>query len=333
MLQVSIIIPMYNVSHFLKTCVESVLDQHMDDNAFEVLMIDDGSPDDSKIVAEKLAEKHAFINVFSQENKGLGGARNTGIKNASGKYLVFLDADDILISDQLLDIIQIAQVNALDILEFGAQHINESGEVLTTIAIDGKGEVLSGMNYYNATKYMNSACNKLYRTEFMRNNNLLFLEQIYAEDFEFNTRSLFFAERVMATNTIAAQFLQSTGSITRNRDKDKKDKYVEDLQTILTKIDSFRQDQKSNTSVDKKLMDNYFMERISMGNLGLFFFLFKNNYSYKEIKEIRKNLIEKNLYQNSYKVSDKNRDLFRRVLLKNFFLFRFIQPLKKAIGQ
>lgn len=330
MFNVSIIIPMYNVAQYLQTCVTSVQEQHMNEGTFEVLMIDDGSPDNSRAVADVLAQEHAFIKVFSQENKGLGGARNTGIENAKGKYLVFLDADDILIANTLTQLIALAKVNSLDILEFGAYQIDESAKVIATITWDGKGVVYEGITYYDKVKYMNSACNKLYSRQFLIDNDLRFTEKIYGEDFEFNTRSFFFAKAIMATNIVGASFLQSSNSITRNQDKDKKNKFVNDFIAILEKINDFRNE---HLDTKKSKQDQYFEERLAMCNLGLFYFLFKNNYSYREIKDVRENLKSQGIYRNLHEVSDKKRDLFRKVLLKNFYLFRLTQPLKKAIGR
>jgi glycosyltransferase involved in cell wall biosynthesis len=302
----------------------------MKEATYEVLMIDDGSPDQSRALADNLALEHAYIKVFSQENKGLGGARNTGIKNAKGKYLIFLDADDILIADTLKKLVTLAEQNSLDILEFGAHQIDESGAVLATISKNSGGFIYEGIIYYKEVKYMNSACNKLYLRQFLIDNELQFTEKIYGEDFEFNTRSFFLAAKIMATDIVGASFLQSSNSITRNKDKGKKDKFVNDFTAILEKINDFK-----NRHLDKKnsQQSQYFEERISMCNLGLFYFLFKNNYSYQEIKRVRENLKSKGLYRDSHRVSDKKRDLFRRVLLKNFNLFRITQPLKKAIGK
>ena len=321
---------MYNVAQYLQSCVHSVQEQHMKEATYEVLMIDDGSPDQSRAVADTLAQENEFIRVFSQENKGLGGARNTGIKNAKGKYLVFLDADDILLADTLPKLIALAEEKILDILEFGAHQINESGDVIATITKSSDGVVYDGITYYDKVKYMNSACNKLYSRKFLVDNSLQFTEKIYGEDFEFNTRSFFFAGKMMATAIVGASFLQSSNSITRNKDKNKKDKFVNDFTAILQKIKDFKNIYLDSTN---SLQCQYFEERIAMCNLGLFYFLFKNNYSYLEMNDVRKNLKSQGLYRSSHKVSDKKRDLFRRFMLQNFYLFRFTQPLKKALGR
>lgn len=96
----SIVVPIYNVGPYLKACIESVVNQKYQD--FELLLVDDGSTDCSGIVCETFAKKDSRIKVFHQANKGLSGARNTGIKNAVGKWLLFLDGDDRLTEDALV---------------------------------------------------------------------------------------------------------------------------------------------------------------------------------------------------------------------------------------
>lgn len=91
--KVSIIIPVYNAEHYLVSCVESVLKQRWTE--FEVLLVDDGSTDNSLFLCKTLASQDKRIQVFHQENKGVSAARNVGIGAATGKYLLFLDADDL----------------------------------------------------------------------------------------------------------------------------------------------------------------------------------------------------------------------------------------------
>lgn len=97
MMKVSIIIPVYNVIPYLERCVLSVLSQTYRD--FEMILVDDGSTDDSGIMCDELATRDERIRVIHQENKGLSGARNTGIDNAKGEYVVFIDSDDYWLLD------------------------------------------------------------------------------------------------------------------------------------------------------------------------------------------------------------------------------------------
>ena len=97
---ISIIIPIYNSECYLDECLKSVLQQNF--NNYEVICIDDGSEDNSREIVKKYAERYEFIKIiFHEKNRGLSAARNTGLKNACGKYVLFLDADDMIVPETL----------------------------------------------------------------------------------------------------------------------------------------------------------------------------------------------------------------------------------------
>ena len=96
-MKVSFVIPVYNVMPYLERCVQSLVCQTYKD--FEIILVDDGSPDDSGKLCEELATRDKRIRVIHQENKGLSGARNTGIDNATGEYIIFVDSDDYWLLD------------------------------------------------------------------------------------------------------------------------------------------------------------------------------------------------------------------------------------------
>jgi len=99
-MKVSVIIPVYNVEPYLERCVKSVVGQTYQE--LEIILVDDGSKDGSGKLCDKLADSDSRIKVVHQKNQGLSGARNTGIRQATGEYVVFLDSDDEwLLSDGL----------------------------------------------------------------------------------------------------------------------------------------------------------------------------------------------------------------------------------------
>ena len=104
-MKVSVIIPVYNVRLYLERCVQSVLRQTYKD--LEIILVDDGSKDNSGELCDQLALSDQRIRVIHQENQGLSGARNTGIRQATGEYIIFLDSDDEwLLSDGLENLLQ-----------------------------------------------------------------------------------------------------------------------------------------------------------------------------------------------------------------------------------
>lgn len=315
MKKISIIIPCYNVAHYLGSCLASVFDQSMQEQDFEVLIINDGSTDDSQKVAEDFSKNKSNVKIISQQNKGLGGARNTGIKNATGDYLLFLDADDRLLPEVVEQILRLAQKEHLDILEFSAQGVNEKGEIIYHIS-NTSSIFSSGFTYYNSVRYMNSACNKLYRRNFLIENELLFLEKIYIEDFEFNTRCFAKAQRIQATDLLVAHFLQTHNSITRNTNVAKRKKMVFDIMMVIeeTKILYQKRPQTKQSEI-------FYLERLNFLVATLFYQLIKNKGTYKELKSLKKDLQKKDIFFIDHRIYDIRKNLLRVVLLKNLWIY------------
>ena len=100
-MKLSIIVPVFNVEKYIRPCLESLLKQGLDDDCFEVIIINDGTPDKSMEVIADIIEAHQNIQVINQENQGLSIARNNGLENASGDYILFIDSDDLLIDNSI----------------------------------------------------------------------------------------------------------------------------------------------------------------------------------------------------------------------------------------
>ena len=113
-MKLSIIIPVYRVEATLNRCVESVTNQSFDD--FEVILVDDGSPDRCPQMCDEWAQKDPRITVIHQTNAGLSAARNAGIDRAQGDYLTFVDSDDFIGTETLSEVVE--QLGDNDILEY-----------------------------------------------------------------------------------------------------------------------------------------------------------------------------------------------------------------------
>lgn len=308
---------MYNVEQYLPKCIESVYNQDLDEAEFEIILIDDESPDESLQIAKKLTSERKNVTIISQKNKGLGGARNTGINNAKGDYVLFLDSDDFYLPNSLKNIIDLVENSDLDILEFGAQGISIENKIVFSLTASTHGKVYCGSDYYLKIRYSDTVCNKIYKRNFLNNNNLRFLEKIYIEDYEFNTRAFSKAEKVSATSILVSQFLQSPNSITRNSSEEKKQKMKTDIYNVIKQISQL----KNEASIYKAA---FFNERLSFLTATLFYQLVKNKVSYKEFKELKLKLVKDNIFFIDYPIFDIKKNLFRIVFLKNFSLFRLI---------
>lgn len=176
----SIIIPVYNVEAFLPKCLDSALCQTYAD--YEIIAVNDGSTDSSRRVLSKYANKDSKIRIIDQENKGLGGARNTGIRNATGEYLFFLDSDDYIPNTALEEIDRYLCEYNLDILAFDCQMVDTAGnklQIATVVDIPAEFTVLSKNQFLLLEP---TACLKVYRRSLYMQHSINFPEHLWYED-------------------------------------------------------------------------------------------------------------------------------------------------------
>lgn len=317
----TIIVPMYNVEKYIEKCIESIIIQNWETTNYEILIVDDASPDNSLKLAQNLQTKYIDkIRIISQENKGLGGARNTGIKNAKGEYLFFLDSDDILINNELPKLVALAKDNNLDILEFAAQRIDVNYNKIDTIFHNSTSEICSADEYLAQVNFANSACNKLYRKDFLINNNLFFFEKTLIEDAPFNIEALTKAERIKAIDKIPVGYMQNPESITRaKRTLDKQIKFIDDSIKVTHHMYSFQNcPNDSNAQLRIK-------SRVSTFISGLILYIIKSDLERTKKFEYIKQLENLNLYPYHYKSNILIRDLFMKIINKRMLLNSLIK--------
>lgn len=181
---ISVIIPVYNTEQYLSSCLKSILSQTF--NNFEVILINDGSTDQSGILCDEFVKQDSRIKVFHQENAGVSAARNVGLKYAQGKWITFVDSDDELMPDGLESMISMVQdgLENVDLVLAGYDTINTS-DGITKSTSDLPLEIRR-INRDNAIKlmyrsnfYLCYICSKLYKTSIIKQNKLLFDETIY----------------------------------------------------------------------------------------------------------------------------------------------------------
>lgn len=232
----SVIIPCYNVATYIEKCLDSVYCQEISEQMFEVIVVDDDSPDNVVEVAQEYLKEKNNYKIVSQPNKGLGGAGNLGIDNASGDYIIFLDADDWLLPHSFKTLARV--INGEDIIEFSVSRSDDEREIEQILFPDSA--VYPGVKYFSEISTINSACNKVYKRAFLNAYGLRFKEKIYGEDFEFNSRAYLYAKAMKSVSDKLAVFYQSPGSITRNVNKEKMLNFFSDMQFTANNIHMLR---------------------------------------------------------------------------------------------
>ena len=262
-MKLSIIVPIYNVAPYLRKCVDSLLAQDISD--YEIILIDDGSTDDSGAIADEIVKEaigngqwaidnesnrpspianRPTLRVIHQENAGLSAARNSGVKVATGDYILFVDSDDYLQPNVLGALMEQVEREQLDVLRFRYQNVRESGEAFApykdmTNYNDYSSTPTDGLTFLN--ERMGTQC---YAVQFLVRREIVLQEQftpgIYFEDTDWTPRMLLRAERVASTDLVVYNYLWREGSITLSqKDTAKMRKQLQDKLNILSKLNEW----------------------------------------------------------------------------------------------
>lgn len=205
----SVIIPVYNAARRLRQCLDSILLQEYDD--LEVLLIDDGSTDGSADICKEYTGKYPYFTYIHKENGGASSARNTGIKLALGKWIFFIDADDVLPSDAIKSLTALSVDENADLI-VGGYSINDTKKNTTKVycvpePVLNRTEAANMLFLENKYGYQGYIWNKLFRRSVIAGNDILF-----DEHYAFNEDRLFCVEYVCAMKGTAI----SCGSVIYN---------------------------------------------------------------------------------------------------------------------
>lgn len=223
-MRLSIIMPIYNVSKWLGRCIASVRNQGLTAEDYEIIAVNDGTPDDSMEVLASFRQKEEQSGepiapwvIINQENKGLSATRNAGLKAAHGTYVWFVDSDDYLEPGSLKKLLEKAESNRLDVLCFGLQLVGENGDIIPyEIPDQSNGKVMKGEEFMLKVGMPPAAWAALYRRAFLQRNELQFAEGLLHEDQEFTPRAYFKARRAAFDPIIAYNYVQRDGSIMKS---------------------------------------------------------------------------------------------------------------------
>jgi len=224
MAEISIIIPVYNVEQYLAECLDSVINQTLQD--IEIICVDDGSTDGSADILKEYAIKDSRIKIILQKNKGAGAARNTGMQYATGKYYAFLDSDDFFEKDMLEKAYSEAEKQQADIVVFGCDLFINSKKVFEPCNYSIQYSLLPDKKPFAGTDikkdvfkvFVGWAWDKLFRADFIKTNNITFQEQRTTNDMLFVFSAVVKADRISVIPDILAHYRREEGSLSVTRE-------------------------------------------------------------------------------------------------------------------
>ena len=317
-MKVSIVIPVYNVEKYIRQCLESVINQTLKD--IEIIIVNDGTKDNSmKIVEEYLSDKR--IKIINKENGGLSSARNTGMREAQGKYICFIDSDDFIDSSMMEELYNKIEKTNSDVVESGILlYDNKTHKVEERknkkYNSTEKGSYLWG-------KYTTEVCNKIYKREFLLKNNIFFEEGMIHEDDLFTIRILFSTNKIEKIEKSFYYYrINREESIMTNVNLEKR---LQALQRIAEKIKEYQEIMQTDifSFLMLKILEIYYLIEIYEIN--------KENIKKEKIKELEESIKinweklskeEKEILKNILKEKIVNKKAFYNINLMNKFYWK-----------
>ncbi|MBE5940968.1 MAG: glycosyltransferase [Lachnospiraceae bacterium] len=276
MCKISVIIPVYNSEKYLKKCLDSLLNQTMKD--VEILVVNDGSTDDSFAILEEYQEKYSqvFI-VINQENAGVSVARNRAMDMANGKYVAFIDSDDYIDNDYLNRLYDEAEKYQSDMVFCGYKEVNSAGDILREVKV----QQLEQENETYIYKLM-TICMRIFRRDFLEKYSILFPEGVRGEDIPFNMMVNALGKNIRAVDYTGYYYVQHNSSAMRRFKGLKEFKLpVREIGEVLRYV---------NTN---ECVNSYdFLELCVMRSFTVFLFQFGRKSNRKNLYELCDEIIE-----------------------------------------
>lgn len=259
--KISIIVPVYNVKDYLEQCIKSLL--HQSYKAYEIILVDDGSTDGSSDICDNWAV-HPNIRVIHQDNRGLSAARNVGIQNAHGEYILFVDSDDYISEDILAVLQKYINSESPDVVMLRANKVYRNGSISEVDEIMDRSRIKNRAREdvlaYLATlsKFPGSACTKMINRVFLQKHDLYFPPNKSYEDLYWSFRLFLCADTFDYCSKDYYYYRQNReGSITNTFTKDKYRHSIDIIPYVLTLLDQAENNEVNRKSVFGMLAYHY----------------------------------------------------------------------------
>lgn len=231
MKKVSVVVPVYNVERYLGKCLDSLVNQTIDD--IEILVVNDGSTDGSQEIIDEFQSSR--IRSFRKENGGLSDARNFGLDRAEGEFIGFVDSDDYVYAEMFEEMYALAKKHNAEMVICNLQRVDENGKItqkLTQIPdMPEKIDLAKHISVFSDLSYF--ACNKIFSSELFRQRR--FKKGVYFEDIQLIPQLLLECRTLAQTQMYHYQYLERSDSITKTHTEKGLDilKAVEDVEQVF----------------------------------------------------------------------------------------------------
>ena len=239
--KLSVIVPLYNSAAWLPKCLDSLLCQDLDDSEYEIICVDDGSPDHSKDLAVSYSVEHPNVKVVSQENQGTAGARNTGMRHAVGRYLCFVDPDDYVEKNVYGGLVKRMEEENLDMLRFNYYLVDEQYQKMEKSEMENRfdysSQLLTGAEFLG--KRLDVSCYVwayIFRSSLIKDNGIWCIQGEYIDDTPWLPQVCMKANRVDLTDQCVYYYYQRSEGLVRAKSPEAMVKKIDGVSGLISTL-------------------------------------------------------------------------------------------------
>jgi glycosyltransferase involved in cell wall biosynthesis len=280
----SIVIPVYNIERYVKKCIHSILDFAGSDALIEIIAINDGSTDNSLNELKSIDDKR--LRIIDQPNAGVGNTRNKGLEEATGTYIWFIDPDDYLRENFIMEVYDILIKKSPELLLFGINWVGENTTYGSRKYPPGEYTVAALMD---ARIYDNNVWSKVISKKLLDTNEIKFIDVTNGQDFDFCIKVLCHTEKICIPNIIGYNYLIHPDGASKKRSKVHLEKFARNSIMILDSLKEHFKNSKETFPVDPIVLNPWFNNYLFGFLYSLYRFKYDLSFIEKEIDDLYKN--------------------------------------------
>lgn len=241
-MKLSIVIPVYNTEMFIRRCLNSIVAQNISANNLEVIIVNDGTKDNSVNIINEFCSQYSNFQLINQPNLGLGAARNSGLKKATGDYVWFIDSDDFISDNSIEKILNEVNSHKPDVLTLDFTCTDEKGEVINWIEFEflpREGVGIRGSEFFNRNYKWSYSWMYIIKVSLLISNSLYFQPRINMQDAELMPQILFHAKTVSISNISAYIYVKREASSVNSVVPVVRERYFESVLEVHNRLTLF----------------------------------------------------------------------------------------------
>lgn len=218
--KLSIVIPVFKVEKYIRKCLSSLLQQDADETSFEIIIVNDGTPDNSMAICEEFASCYNNITIVTQVNQGLSAARNAGLSLCQGEYVWFFDSDDEAYDFSVSTLLYEISKSHPDCFLLGHKEVNEDNTIINEFQYSSHGKICGNdflHKFFKDSQFFIPAQFSVWKIKFLKENDLRFTTGIFHEDCDFTIRALVLANSIMPIMGFQYKYIRHANTISTTK--------------------------------------------------------------------------------------------------------------------